>query len=294
MGAVEKGIAMLTIRPARKEDAEVLGRICYDAFAAIATMHNFAPDFPNPDIAIGLMKMMIGSSGTFGVVAEADGQIVGSNFMTDDEAIFGIGPITIDPTAQNVGAGAALMRAVLAHAEENSAAGVRLVQAGYHMRSLSLYAKLGFEVREHLSCFQGPALGERIEGYAVRPARPDDADAANALCLRVHGHSRGCQVKEGFANGAPAMVVERQGRLTGYTTNVAFFGHTVGETTDDVKALIGAANAFGGPGFLVPSRNGELLRWYLARGLKITQSLTLMTIGLYNESAGAWLPSVLY
>ena len=93
---------------------------------------------------------------------------------------------------------------------------------------------------------------------------------------------------------APAMVVERQGRLTGYTTDIAFFGHTVGETTDDLKALIGAAEAFGGPGFLAPSRNGEILRWCLARGLRITQSLTLMTTGLYNEPAGAWLPSILY
>lgn len=285
---------MLTIRPARAEDAEMLGRICYDAFAAIANAHNFTPDFPTADVAIGLMKMMIGSSGTFGVVAVADGKIVGSNFMTDDEAIFGIGPITIDPRAQNSGAGRALMRAVLAHAQENRAAGVRLVQAGYHTRSLSLYAKLGFEVREHLSCLQGRAIGARIEGYVARAATPADADAANALCLRVHGHSRGCQVEEAFANGAPAMVVERQGRLTGYTTNIAFFGHTVGETTDDVMALIGAADAFGGPGFLVPSRNGVLLRWCLARGLKITQPLTLMTIGLYNEPAGAWLPSVLY
>jgi len=149
-------------------------------------------------------------------------------------------------------------------------------------------------VREHLSCLQGAALGERIEGYAVRAADPSDAAAANALCLRVHGHARAAHVAEAFANGAPAMVVERQGRLTGYTTNLAFFGHAVGETTDDLKALIAAAEAFGGPGFLLPSRSGELLRWCLARGLRVTQPMTLMTIGLYNEPVGAWLPSVLY
>lgn len=285
---------MLTIRPAREEDAQTLGRICYEAFASIANAHNFPPDFPNSEIAIGLMKMMIGSTGTFGIVAEAGGRTIGSNFMSGDDTIFGIGPITIDPDAQNVGAGAALMRAVLAHAQEKRAAGVRLVQAGYHMRSLSLYAKLGFEVREHLSCLQGKPLAERMEGYAVRPARLDDGRAANTLCRRVHGHDRAVEVAHAFANGLPSMVVERQGRLTGYTTNIAFFGHTIGETTDDVKALIGAAEAFGGPGFLVPSRNGELLRWCLARGLRITQSLTLMTIGLYNEPAGAWLPSILY
>lgn len=285
---------MLSIRPVKAEDAENLGRICYEAFTAIARAHNFPPDFPNPDIAVGLMQMMIGSAGSFGVVAEADGRIIGSNFISDDDAIFGVGPITIDPKAQNSGAGAALMRAVLAHADEKHAAGVRLVQAGYHTRSLSLYAKLGFEVREHLSCLQGSPLRQRLEGYAVRPATPSDAEAANALCRRVHGHNRGHETAMAFANGAPAMVVERQGRLTGYTTNIAFFGHTVGETTDDVKALIAAAEAFGGPGFLLPSRNGELLRWCLARGLRVTQPMTLMSIGLYNEPAGAWLPSVLY
>lgn len=285
---------MLTIRPPRADDAATLGHICYDAFAAVANAHSFTPDFPSIEIATGLMQMMIGAGRSFGVVAEQGGVIIGSNFMTVDDTIFGIGPITIDPHAQNSGAGAALMRAVLDHAQEKRAAGVRLVQAGYHTRSLSLYAKLGFEVREHLSCLQGPAIRERFEGYAVRPATPSDAEAANALCRRVHGHDRAHETAMAFANGAPAMVAERQGRLTGYTTNLAFFGHTVGETGDDVKALIAAAEAFGGPGFLLPSRNGELLRWCLARGLRVTQPMTLMSIGLYNEPQGAWLPSVLY
>jgi hypothetical protein len=89
-------------------------------------------------------------------------------------------------------------------------------------------------------------------------------------------------------------VVERGGRITGYASQVAFFGHAVGETNDDLKALIGAAEAFAGPGLLVPTRNGELIRGCLDHGLRITQTLTLMSRGLYNEPAGAWLPSVIY
>jgi len=46
--------------------------------------------------------------------------------------------------------------------------------------------------------------------------------------------------------------------------------------------------------FLVPLRNGELLRWCLAAGLRITQTMTLMSVGLYNPPEGAWLPSVTY
>ena len=89
-------------------------------------------------------------------------------------------------------------------------------------------------------------------------------------------------------------MVEHGGRITGYTTGIGFFGHAVGESNEDLKALIGAAPAFAGPGFLLPMRNGELFRWCLAHGLRVVQPMTLMSLGLYNEPKGAFLPSVLY
>jgi hypothetical protein len=58
--------------------------------------------------------------------------------------------------------------------------------------------------------------------------------------------------------------------------------------------LIGSAQAFVGLGILVPTRNTELLGWCLAHGLKLVQQSTLMTVGLYNEPSGAWLPSIAY
>ena len=82
-------------------------------------------------------------------------------------------------------------------------------------------------------------------------------------------------------------------RAPGYATAMAFFGHAVGETDDDVKALIGAAPAFGGPGILVPARS-PLFRWCLEHDLRTVQLLTLMSRGLYNEPRGAFLPSILY
>ena len=91
-----------------------------------------------------------------------------------------------------------------------------------------------------------------------------------------------------------AAVVERHGRITAYSSNLAFFGHTVAETNLDLQALIAAADGFGGPGILVPTRNAELFRWCLANGLRVVEPMTLMTTGLYNEPAGAYLPSILY
>ena len=66
------------------------------------------------------------------------------------------------------------------------------------------------------------------------------------------------------------------------------------ESNQDLKALIGAATDFPGPGFLLPTRNSELLRWCLQHGLRGIQPMTLMSVGLYNEPAGVFLSSVRY
>jgi GNAT superfamily N-acetyltransferase len=283
----------LTLRAGRAEDAEDCGSICYRAFKGIADQHNFPPDFPSSEVAVGLMAPLLSRNDVYSVVAEADGRVVGSNFLWENGTIAGVGPITIDPAAQNVAVGRRLMEDVLWRARERNIAGVRLVQAAYHNRSLSLYTKLGFDTREPLSNLQGPAIEQQIPGYTVRPATEEDLGACNELCFKVHGHHRGPELLGAIRQGT-ATVVEHGGRITGYTTTVGFFGHTVGESNEDLKALIGSAPSFPGPGFLLPTRNGEVLRWCLERGLRIVQPMTLMSVGLYNEPAGAFMPSILY
>ena len=91
-----------------------------------------------------------------------------------------------------------------------------------------------------------------------------------------------------------AMVAERDGNIAGYTTGIGFFNHTVAENDNALKAMIAAAPEFAGPGFLLPTRNSEVFRWCLSEGLRVTQPLTLMSLGLYNEPRGAFLPSILY
>lgn len=280
-------------RPAAAGDAAACGRIMYAAFAAIAGEHNFPPDFPSAEIAGGLAAMLIANPGFYGVVAEEGGRIVGSNFLDHRSPIGGIGPITVDPDGQNQGIGRRLMEVAIERATAQKLPGIRLVQDAYHNRSLCLYTKLGFALREPLSIMQGRPLDLRLAGYAVRPATADDVAACNRLCRRVHGFERGAEVADAVARKT-ATVVERLGRVTGYATEIGFFAHAVGETNEDVKALIGAAPAFTGPGFLLPTRNHDLFDWCLARGLRLVRQATLMTAGLYSEPAGAWLPSILY
>ncbi|OQW37587.1 MAG: acetyltransferase [Nitrospira sp. SG-bin1] len=283
----------VTFRSGTVADAPACGRIGYEAFKAIAEHHHFQPDFPSAEIAIGLYAMILSRSDIFSVVGERDGHIVCSNFLWEGDVIAGVGPITVLPATQNASLGRRLMQSVLDRAESRHHAGVRLVQAAYHNRSLSLYTKLGFHAREPLSTLQGPPLNMELPGYRVRQATLDDLAKCDDLCRYVHGHDRHGELAQAIADGA-ATVVEHSGSITGYATGLGFFGHAVGRTNEELKALIGAAPAFTGPGFLLPTRNTELLQWCLNHGLRIVQPMTLMSLGLYQKPLGSFLPSILY
>ena len=42
-----------------------------------------------------------------------------------------------------------------------------------------------------------------------------------------------------------------------------------------LRALIASVNEFAGSGMLIPTGNGELLRWCLENGLRVVQQMTL-------------------
>jgi hypothetical protein len=245
----------VTLRAAVADDAEVCGTICFNAFKSIAEQHGFPPEMPSIEISIGALSMFIPRSDVFSVVAEQDGRLIGSNFLWETCAIAGVGPITVDPAA--------------------------------------LYTRLGFDPRAALSVITGPPLGIEIPGHPVRRAVAADLETCNRVCESVHGHSRQGELAEAIAQGT-ATVVEHAGRITGYATLFGYFGHAVAETNADMKALIGASTGILGIGFLLPTLNAELLRWCLLHGLRIVQPMTLMSRGLYNEPAGAWLPSIVF
>ncbi len=281
------------LRLATPEDSSVCGQICYRAFFKLNAEHNFPCDFPGPEHAIGLLTMMFSSPGFYSIVAESDHGMVGSNVLDERSIIMGIGPITVDPDTQNIRVGRKLMQALIDRANERGAAGIRLVQAAFHNRSLSLYTSLGFDVREPLACMQGRTQQRQVPGCKVRAAQPEDLESCNAIARQVHGFDRGADLAHAIQQGT-AVVVERGGRVTGYACDVAFFAHATAETNLDLQAIIASAESFGGPGILVPTRNSTLFRWCLTNGLRVVQPLTLMSMGLYNEPQGAWLPSILF
>src|ERR1044072_3713059 len=291
----EKENMSIIIREIKPEDTEAAGKIIYEAVRGISQHHNFPPDFPSLEAGIGFAANWIGHPQVYGVAAEEDGRFVGSNFLTELDPIRGVGPITVEPTLQARGTGRKLMQAVIERGAD--APGIRLLQSAFNTRSMSLYASLGFEVKEPIALMTGKPSGEMREGTEVRPMTADDLPECEALCKKVHGFERTGDLRICLA-ASKTFVAVRDGRVTAYSSAVSMWhlNHGVAETEADMHdLLLGASARITDPvALLLPTRRAGFHRWALASGLKMVMPLSLMAMGEYNEPEGAFFPSVLY
>lgn len=282
-----------TLRPIGIDDVDAAARIVYEAFGGIHDHHRFARDFPSVEAAAGVVSAFTVHPSIYGVVAERDGRLLGSNFLDERGPIRGVGPITVDPRAQERGVGRRLMEAVLERAE--GAAGVRLLQDAFNTRSMALYASLGFRITDPVALVAGTPRGGAPDGYEVRPLTSDYLLAAAELSYTVHGYERSAELADAMAR-AGAHAVFRGHRLAGYATSLSHFAsaHAIAESPAAMTALITGAAAGGPVSFLLPTRQDELFRWALAAGLRVVKPMNYMVVGHHQEPAGAWIPSVLY
>ena len=86
-----EGRMSIVLRPGAPSDATVCGKICFEAFRAIDDEHNFPWDFPSAEVATQVLMMLLSNPGFYSVVAEKDGNVVGSNFLDERGSIAGLG-----------------------------------------------------------------------------------------------------------------------------------------------------------------------------------------------------------
>jgi predicted N-acetyltransferase YhbS len=288
-----KQIDEVVLREARPEDAEAVAEIVFNAFGQIHDHHRFERDFPELALARGLIEVWIGHPKVWGVVAEIQGKIVGSNFLDERDEIRGVGPITVDPGVQNAGTGRKLMDAVLERGR--GARGIRLLQDAFNMGSLSLYEKLGFRVTDGCVMMSGEPTAEPASDMVVRPLTEDDLEECGRLCERVHGFARTGALADAMRGMNPHVGL-RDGRIVAYASALNFWpmAHGVAETDEDMQALLAGGAAAGEPiGLLVPLES-ELFPWALDAGLRALKPMNVMSMGFQREPQGAWFPSVLY
>jgi predicted N-acetyltransferase YhbS len=285
----------IIIRPIVNADIEACGRIIYEAFKNFHDRHQFPRDFQTLEDAVQLTSLFVEHPAIFGLVAEIDNQIVGSNFLDERNPIRGVGPITVDTDVQERGIGRQLMEPIVERGRE--AAGIRLVQDAFNMGSLSLYASLGFEVKEPLALMEGKPKNTSLTGIEVRPLRSEDLDECASLYIRVHGFDRTNELQDALQLFSPVVVL-RGGRIMAYASAPFYWklNHGVAETDEDMRALIVGAGAMNTepPAMLVPVRQANLLRWCLREGLRVLKPMTLMATGMYQEPKGCYFSSVLY
>ncbi len=279
----------MKIRTMRPEDLETCAAILYQAFQEIARQHGFEPDFPNLDLPKIFLGSMVGSPHHFAVVAEREGRILGSNFLSELGPIRAVGPISVEPGLQGHQVGRQLMEAVVERGRQ--APGIRLVQDSFNSVSLSLYAKLGFQVREPLVVMSGNLSSPQRPDTTVRPLEQADLGACAELCRRIHGWPRDGELKA-LPPFVQPLVAVREGRITAYCSAPTFWplNHGVAETDLDLKDLLAGVKQ---PiSILLPTRQAELFSWCLKNGLRVQKPMNLMSLGEYQEPQGAWLPSV--
>jgi predicted N-acetyltransferase YhbS len=282
----------MEIGPAKMDEGEKLGDICYRAFDAISRRHGFETDFDSPTIASMIISGMIRDEHCYSITALEGGEPVGSNFITTPDDVGGIGPISIDPDRQGQGIGRALMEDVLSHARENGIERVRLLQDGFNMQSLSLYASLGFDTKVGAALL-APAP---VDVPEVRPATADDMDAVERLSREIYGVSRRLEVESMAGGPFRPFVYEKSGRVVAYFIP-GMIGHGVGESEELLVAtVLGATKNVEGmfARAFCPLSEGAMFRRFLAAGCKVQKVMNLMTLGPYEEPQGPWMPSVLY
>ncbi|MFL5820441.1 MAG: GNAT family N-acetyltransferase [Solirubrobacteraceae bacterium] len=285
----------LELREIREADRDDCARIVYEAFKAIADRHGFPPDFGSVEAAGQLIDAWLAHPDVWGVVAQRDGQVVGSNFLEMRTPIAGVGPITVDPREQSRGVGRRLMEAVLEQGERRP---IRLVQDAFNAASLSLYSMLGFEVKDPLVRIHGEPSANDSSSIAVRPFESSDMDGCAQLCQRVHGFERSGELREVERSPLQPFVGVRDGRIVAYATSITFWplAHGVAETREDLIGLLAEAQRSNRDpiDILLPIRDAELFRWALSAGLRVVKPMNLMALRDYREPAGAWFPSVLF
>jgi predicted N-acetyltransferase YhbS len=281
----------IELRQATASDVPEMGRILYEAFRDIAESHGFPPDFPNEQFATGVSGLLVQQESIYSIAAVEGGTIRGSNHLELWDEVAGIGPISVDLAAQGGGIGRTMMQHAIAHARESGFERVRLMQDAFNMRSLALYASLGFNVIEPVAYLELSDAGPVDHNF--RPATSADFEAMDALCREVYGISRKNEVATLAGAGFPGFVIDR-GRINGYLLATAI-GHGVAESDDDLLALYRSLGA-SSPDSLsnLPMRSGELYRRALADGHRNRKVMNLMALGPYEDPKGTWTPSVIF
>ena len=156
---------------------------------------------------------------------------------------------------------------------------------------MGLYLSLGMVVREHLINLYGTIEGKGNPEIWIERVIESDMKKCSRFCEKYYRAGRRRELNDA-AEARSLFVAKEAGETTGLTTGIGFAGFSVALTNDVLQCLLIHQKTIERPGVLVPATNHSLIKWCLDSGMKINQSMNLMTLGKYEKPVASWLPSI--
>ena len=232
-----------------------------------------------------LTNNFIAHPAIWGVVAEAEGRIVGSNFVDERGTIHGVGPITVDPEAQGRGVGRRLMEAVMERSRGSRASASSRTPSTSVPLALCLARLRG----QGAGCPDQREAEERSGGrHRGAPARGGRSPAVREPVPhgpRLRAHERAARRYP----GPGLLALRRRPRRTHHRLchDPDLLPGGIRRRRDrgrHARLDPGRCAAVEQPAsFLLPTRQAGLFRWCLGEGLRAIKPVTYMAIGEYRE-----------
>jgi GNAT superfamily N-acetyltransferase len=180
------------------------------------------------------------------IVAEVDGQPVGTGVATINGSVGWIGTIWVAPAWRRRGLGMALTQGPIDAAE---AAGCRTLVLVATEAGRPMYERLGFEVQTWYRIVEAPGLDGGAVDPRIRSFRTSDLATMAALDAAATGEDR-AHLLEAFATPDSTRVLEREdGSLGGFVVRAPWGGGaTIAPRFEDAEAILHARRVAGGPG----------------------------------------------
>lgn len=288
----------LTARALEARDIERAGHVLVTAFNQVFQEHGFVSPFPSLESGRQLVATYLSQAETFGTVVEDDrGQLTAIAFAHVRGKTAGIGPVAVAPHVQGRRVGRVLMEALMAGAPGVDS--FRLTQDAFNNVSFSLYARLGFVVRDvALALERAPASPPSTPAEGIRRITSADIAAAIELDAQLTGVRRPVDFVT-LMEAGDGLLLEEHGRLTGYLLRRIYVGHMMigpaaAATDADLYRLIAgalAANPTFSAGLRFLASRPDLLNRLFADGFRVAHLGTFMVRGPWAAPTGATIPA---
>jgi ribosomal protein S18 acetylase RimI-like enzyme len=184
------------------------------------------------------------------IVAEIDGDIVGTGVGSANGRVGWVGTIYVAPEVRGKGLGRSLTQAVIADLE---AAGCRTLVLVSTEQGLSLYESMGFEIQTHYRILEAHGLAglsstAALDAEAVRPLRSADLPGMESLDAAATGEDRGHLVRR-FADPSSAKVLSgADGSIRAFVVRAPWGGGaTIARDPDAAMGILRARQVAAGP-----------------------------------------------